>query len=91
MVCINGVCDINQSKALDIKIIAVLNYCGYSLDDTDHPYSVPRPLTEQLTELFLDYVNSGIWADMTMDEAKELIADGSIGYLHMINALRNVR
>lgn len=46
-----------------------LNHCGYS--DAE-------PTRNELIACFLDYCDSGVFRNLSYDEAKELIEDGEI-------------
>jgi hypothetical protein len=46
----------------------VLHHCGYNLE----------PTIESLTECFLDYIDHGIFGNLTAEEALEEIESGDI-------------
>jgi hypothetical protein len=45
-----------------------LSHCGYQDDPTE----------ANLKECFLDYVNGGVFGDLDLDEAKEMLEAGEI-------------
>ena len=46
-----------------------------------------QPTESNLTECFLDYVDSGVFADLTYDEAEDMIEEGEITVNDMCRAL----
>lgn len=54
-----------------------LSHCGYDLTPTE----------SNLTECFLDYVASGVFADLTHDEATDMIKEGELTIDEMCRAL----
>ena len=58
-----------------------LNRCGYDGDPTE----------ENLVNCFLDYVDSGVFGNLDLDQAKDLIEDGEITLKMMCSNLINLR
>lgn len=46
-----------------------------------------EPTESNLIECFLDYVDSGVFADLTSEEAKEMITNEELTIKQMCNAL----
>ena len=46
-----------------------------------------QPTESNLTECFLDYVDSGVFSNLTTDEAEDMITDGEITINDMCRAL----
>ena len=46
-----------------------------------------QPTESNLVECFLDYVDSGIFSNLTSDEAEDMITDGEITVNDMCRAL----
>lgn len=59
----------------------VLDHCGYDLEPTE----------QNLTECFLDYVDSGSFGNLSVEEAEEEIEDGEITLKMMCINLLKVR
>lgn len=67
---------------MGILIRRVLDHIGYNEDEA----------TEQnLINAFLDFVDSGNFGNLTLDEAKDLIEDGEISIKTMCSNLLKVR
>lgn len=50
-----------------------------------------QPTKENLISCFLDYVDSGSWSNLSMEEAERDIKDGCITSMDMVKALKSVR
>jgi hypothetical protein len=53
---------------MDSLIRKVLDRCGYDCDPTE----------DNVIQAFLDYVDSGIFRNLSLDEAEEMVKDGDI-------------
>lgn len=60
----------------------VLDRCGYSHLE---------PTEDNLVECFLDYVDGGVFGNLTVDEAREDIDSGDISLKMICHNLLNVR
>lgn len=69
-----------KERATTALIQKALNHCGYQ----------GEPTAENLKDCFLDYVDAGCFANLTEDEAVDLIDDGEITVQDMVKNLLKV-
>lgn len=58
-------------------IVKALELAGYAV----------QPTVENLRQCFLDYVDSGVWHNLDLQQAQDEIAHGEIGVKQMAKAL----
>lgn len=66
---------------MNLLITKALNSSGYNYEPTE----------QNLVDCFLDYVDSGAWSNLQLDEAKEMIKDGELTVEQMCKSLIRIK